>query len=1098
MKLSKGKVSIGVVAIVGGTIIAVATAVAIRTLRATAVPQTPRAIAPAKQPSPALAPRNDPPHISYEKIPMSFEPNLGQSDPRVKFLSRGPGYTLFLTPAEAVIAMRQSAPDRARGRGPTKLRPLAPKNHLSLALTAGSFSPTRGEEGKPAVVRIALTGASHAPKVSGIEALPGRSNYFIGSDPKKWHTDVPNYAKVELKDVYPGIDLIYHGSEQGQLEYDFRLAPGANPEAIRLGFKGAGKLALDERGNLVVKVGDQKLIQHAPVIYQESVGGRRTVAGGWRLRGAHEAAFRVASYYRSRPIVIDPVLVYSTYLGGSGVCDANRISGQCQGDSGGGFHIDSSGNVYVSGTAYSTDFPTSAGAFQKVNHGAGNHTSNVFVTKLNAAGSVLIYSTYLGGSGVCDASGEYCQGDFGEASYVDSSGNVYVSGGTYSTDFPTLHAFQTANRSAGIGGSNMFITKLSSAGSGLIYSTYLGGSGVCDANGICSSDEGSLSYVDSSGNAYVSGTTHSTDFPTTAGAFQTSNNAAGNHATNVFVTKLNPGGSGLIYSTYLGGSGVCFAPGFCSSDEGGLSYVDSSGNAFVSGISYSTDFPTTPGAFQSTNNAAGNLGFNAFVTKLNPDGSGLVYSTYLGGSGLGDGSGDLGFLDYVDSSGNAYVSGGASSTDFPTTLGAYQTTNNAAANHTSNAFVTKLNATGSELIYSTYLGGSGSCVSGVCSGDGGFLAYVDPSGNAYLSGEAYSTDFPTTAGAFQVTNNGAANNTFNAFITKLNAEGSGLLYSTYLGGSGVCDADGISGNCQGDFGGIDYVDSSGNTWVSGKAYSTDFPTTAGAFQTTNNAAANQTFNAFITKLNAEGSGLLYSTYLGGSGVCDADGISGNCQGDLGGILYVDSSGNVYVSGYTYSTDFPHTAGAFQGINHAAGIGGSNVFVAKLALGAVGSSPTPTATPTGATPTSTPTGIAHTATPTPIGVTPTLTPTPTSTGTPTSTATPVPEHLTVTPTNHNFGKVRAETQSKPVKITVSNTGGQDKKHKLPVLIEMVDGAANYAITSNNCPSILGFKQSCLIEVACIPPAKGPVPKGTMLIVDNAIGTPQKVTLTCKGK
>ena len=344
------------------------------------------------------------------------------------------------------------------------------------------------------MVRIALKGAARAPQIGGLERMAGKSNYFIGNDPKQWHTDVPNYAKVELKEVYPGIDLIYHGSEQVRLEYDFRLAPGADPKAIRLSFKGMKKLAIDKRGDLVVSVGKSQLVEHAPAIYQETAGGKKqTVAGGWVLRGAHEAGFKVASYDRSKPIVIDPVLVYSTYLGGSGSgggCSEGYVSGVPCSSSGNGIAVDSSGNAYVTGQTYSANFPT-LNAFQSTNNAAANGQSNVFVAKLDPSASgaaSLLYSTYLGGAGY----GSY-YGDSGSGIAVDSSGNAYVTGYTSSTNgyctgsgtpdacctgsgsgmcgFPTLNAFQSTLN----GVSSAFVTELNAAGDALLYSTYLGG-----------------------------------------------------------------------------------------------------------------------------------------------------------------------------------------------------------------------------------------------------------------------------------------------------------------------------------------------------------------------------------------------------------------------------------------------------------------------------------------------------------------------------------------------------------------------------------------------------------------------------------------------
>ena len=658
------------------------------------------------------------------------------------------------------------------------------------------------------------------------------------------------------------------------------------------------------------------------------------------------------------------------------------------------------------------------------------------------------------------------------------------------------------------------MTELNPTGSGLVYSTYLGGSGGCSAPGECFGDLGSVCYVDSSGYAYVSGTTFSIGnssctasgapqacctgagtgtcigFPTTAGAFQIVNNAAAIVGSNTFVTKLNPGGSALTYSTYLGGSGACDADGessACLGDDGAINYVDSStGDVYIVGTAYSIGnsgctasgvpqacctgagtgtciaFPTTSSAYQTVNKGAANRTSNVFVTKLNSTGTApLLYSTYLGGSGVcnaGVCSGDEHVRTIVDSSGNAYVSGDAYSTNFPTTTGAYQTANNAAAIFGSNLFLAKVNPAASGatlLIYSTYLGGSGACdansESGSCLGDVGLVSYVDSSDYAYLSGAAYSIGnssctasgvpqacctgagtgtcigFPTTAGAFQTVNNGAGNKTSNVFVTKLNPTGTALTYSTYLGGSGICNA----GTCYGDSGGVASVDSLGDAYVSGAAYSIGnssctasgvpqacctgagtgtcigFPTTAGAFQTVNNGAGNKVANLFVTKLNPTGTELTYSTYLGGSGACGADG----CYGDGGGIDYVDSSGNVYVSGQAYSIGnssctgsgapqacctadeegtciaFP-TLNAYQATNNAAANVASNVFVTEFALGTGSSSPTPTATPTGGTPTATKTATA-TPTATPTGGTPTATKTATATATATKTGSPTP-------------------------------------------------------------------------------------------------------------
>ncbi len=456
----------------------------------------------------------------------------------------------------------------------------------------------------------------------------------------------------------------------------------------------------------------------------------------------------------------------------------------------------------------------------------------------------LPYSTYLGGS----------DDDYGRGIAVDSSSNAIVTGGTASTNYPTTSgAYQTSNA----GGYDMFVTKLSANGASLVYSTYLGGS---------SGDYGSGVVVDSSGNAIVTGYTESTNYPTTLGAYQTSN--AGGY--DVFVTKLSTTGS-LVYSTYLGGS---------SGDYGHRVVVDSSGNAYITGYTLSANYPTTSGAYQTSN--AGSR--DAFVTKLSATGGFLVYSTYLGGSGN-----EIGYGVAVDSSGNAIVTGYTESTNYPTTSGAYQTSNAGSRD----AFVTKLSATGASLVYSTYLGGSND--------DHGFDVAVDSSGNAYITGDTDSTNYPTTLGAYQTSYAGGT--LFDAFVTKLSATGGFLVYSTYLGASNNENGIGVA------------VDSSGNAIVTGRTASTNYPTTSGAYQTSNAGD----YDVFVTKLSATGASLVYSTYLGGSG------------SEIGYGVAVDSSGNAYITGVTHSTNYPTTSGAYQ-TSHAGGW--EDVFVTKVSYDSV--------------------------------------------------------------------------------------------------------------------------------------------------------------------
>src|SRR5712675_1074542 len=588
----------------------------------------------------------------YGKLPLQFEANRGQTQEDVRFLSRGPGYNLYLTAGEAVLVLA---------------KPDAKAQEKSVAL------------------RMNLVGAARKPVVTGLDELPGKANYFIGKDRSKWRTDVPTYAKVRYENIYPGIDLVYYGNRR-QLEYDFVLAPGADPKKIVLGFKGAKKLQIDAQGELVLHAPGGDIRQHKPVVYQDIDGVRHKIAGSYVRKGANRVGFKLAAYDATRPLVIDPVVLsYSTYLGGSGDNSGRSIA------------VDADGNAYVTGTA-SAGFPTTAGAFQPT----GSGMSDAFVSKLNPAGSALVYSTYLGGSGSDAASGIS----------VDAAGNAYVAGGTISIDFPTTAgAFQATLAGSG----NAFVAKLDPTGSALVYSTYLGGSSA-GALG----DSASGIAVDAGGNAYVTGLTHSTNFPTTAGAFQTTFSDPSNTVDpDAFVTKLNPTGSALVYSTYLGGSRF---------DSGAGIAVDGAGNAYVTGATQSGNFPTTAGAFQTAFKSGSNVNSDVFVTKLDSTGSSLVYSTYLGG-----GSDESGAGIAVDSSGSAYVTGRTNSSDFPTTPGVFQQP--ATPYGLYDAFVSKVDPAGSSLVYSARLGGSSS-------DDTGSGIAVDAGGNAYVTGTTSSDDFP--------------------------------------------------------------------------------------------------------------------------------------------------------------------------------------------------------------------------------------------------------------------------------------------------------------------------------------------------------------------
>jgi cell division septation protein DedD len=753
--------------------------------------------------------------------------NQGQTDARVKFLSRGSSYNLFLTPAGAALDLHRTDEPVSR----------------KMSFAGRKAAKARDVKRERAVVRLQFVGANREARARGVDELEGKSNYFVGSDPKRWLAGVPNYGRVEFEGVYRGVDVVYYGSG-GQLEYDFRVAPKADPRVIKLNFEGARRLELDEQGDLLLHVGGELIRQRRPFVYQESGGERMPVEAGYVLKGKNLVGIRVGAYDASKPLVIDPVLVYSTYLSGSGA------------DEGAGIAVDAAGNAYVTGVTDSPDFPTTAGAARTAKGGG----RDVFVAKLNAAGSGLVYSTYLGGGG---------------------------------------------------------------------------------------EDAGFGVALDAAGNAYVTGTTASTNFPTTDGAFRTTPGGG----TDAFAAKLNPSGSALVYSTYLGGA---------SDEEGFGVAIDAAGSSYLTGVTTSTNFPATGGALLT--HSAGLL--DAFVTKLNPSGSGLAYSTYLGGAGA-----DLGFGVATDASGSAYVTGFTDSANFPFTPGALQPT----LSGNGDAFAAKLNADGAALAYSTFVGGSEL--------DAGLAVAVDANGNAYLTGTTESANFPVTAGAFRMTKGDGSD----AFITKVNPTGALLAYSTFIGGTGDDLGFGVT------------VDAAGKTHLTGVTGSSNFPVTADALQP---AYAGGT-DAFIATLDASGASLDYSTFFGGSGA-------------EAGFAVAFAGGSAYATGVTDSSAIASIpAGRSFDLGNCVGPCGHDAFVLKIGQ------PTPVPTPT-PTPTPTP---APTATPTPVP-TPTPSPTPTASPTPTPVATPTPTPIpTPTPNTVQFSAAgfNVSEGERKVVVTVSRTG-----------------------------------------------------------------------------
>ncbi len=544
---------------------------------------------------------------SYGHLPLIFEANQGQSDPAVRFLARGVGYDLFLTNNEAVLTLQHPA----------------------------------GKSERSSVVRMGLAGSRANLDVIGANVLPGKSNYFIGNDPAKWHRNVPQFARVRYAGVYPGVDLVYYG-KQGTLEYDFEVAPGASSKQIALQLSGAKNLKLAGNGDLQLDVDGSELRLLAPRIYQNFGDEKREIAGRFELRANNQVGFALGEYDHNRELIIDPVLTYSTYLGGPGDESCSAITGLAQTPGCPAIAVDAAANAYVTGSTNSPTFPgVNTSSFQQTL--AAGATANAYVAKFSAAGSALVYATYLGGDGL----------DYTAGIAVDSAGFAYVAGTTTSTNFPTstgpneVAPFQQTPVSPG---THAFLSKLDGSGSSLPYSTYLSGNGTDIASGIA---------LDTSAKAYVAGTTTSDEtgsnvfFPATVGSYQPASNNPGKG--QFFLTKLDttvPGTNGVLYSTYYGGNvpsaGVVI---------GGAVAVDASSNAYVAGTTNYTNMSTLD-AYQSTNNG----GYDAFLFKINPaavTGSQRIYASYFGEPGD-----DYAYSVAVDSGSNAYMTGSTTSTNF--------------------------------------------------------------------------------------------------------------------------------------------------------------------------------------------------------------------------------------------------------------------------------------------------------------------------------------------------------------------------------------------------------------------------------------------------
>ena len=621
------------------------------------------------------------------KLPLSFIENRGQSPEEVEFVVKTSGQTVFFTPSEVVFS-----------------------------LSGGDNS---------SVVRLAFEG-SEPVEIAGEDLLYGKANFFIGNDSAGWATDIPTYGAIRYKDLYPGVDLVFKGRE-GYLKHELVVSPGADPAQIVMTYSGQDNLSLMEDGSVQLRTAAGNLTDSAPVCYQEIEGSRVVVEGHYRMIDDQRIGFEIGSYDRGSPLVIDPALVYSTYLGGGGS------------DNGIGIAVDGSGNAYITGETFSTNLPT-----KDPIQASNAASSDAFVAKINAAGSALVYSTYLGG----------ISHDCGNGIAVDGSGNAYITGHTDSPNFPTKDPIQASMA----GYDDAFVAKINAAGSALVYSTYLGGGG---------SDNGIGIAVDGSRSAYITGETLSADLPT---KYPIQASYAGNN--DAFVAKINEAGSALVYSTYLGGSDFDYGSGIA---------VDGSGNAYITGNTNSANLPTKNPI------QASNAGWSdAFVAKINAAGSALIYSTYLGGNSYDSSIGIA-----VDGSENTYITGETISASFPT-----KNPIQASEAGDGDAFVAKIGADGLALVYSTYLGGiSYDCGNGIA---------VDGSGNAYVNGITASIDFPTkepmqassggVSDAFAAKINAAGSSL--VYSTYLGGSGDGHGRGIAVDGSGKAYITGITGSAN--------------------------------------------------------------------------------------------------------------------------------------------------------------------------------------------------------------------------------------------------------------------------------------------------------------
>ncbi len=902
---------------------------------------------------------------SYGKLPLGFEANQGQADPRVKFLAHGPGYSVFLTSGQMVLSLRPSA----------------------VSVNGDPKSADAGSNRSGAVIQINLAGANPNPAVTGEKPQAGKVNYFIGKDPKKWRSNVPTYGQVRYKSIYPGIDLVYYGN-QARVEHDFVLAPGADPNQIQLDVKGADHLSLAANGDLVLFKGNDEVRLQAPLAYQEFHGMQVPISGAYTLQNSNRVSFSLGAYDKTMPLVIDPVLDYGTFLGGLADDQAAAIA------------VDSAGSAYVTGWTDSANFPLAA------ENGPPPSGVNIFLAKLDVSGSSLIYSDYIGGS----------SDEYPAAIVLDSSNDAFLTGYTYSGDFPVMNPYQASNT----GGPDVFITEVSPDGSSLVYSSYLGGSSYNVASSIA---------LDATGNIYVAGSTYSLDFPT-ANAYEAAanQNQGENYGEYGFLTKLTPDGSTLVYSTYYAGSqnviqncyyGPCWGAPYSSVTA---MTVDGSGNAYAAGGTNTYDFPATEGAYEASNTTTYDQ-WVGFVGKFSPSGT-LLYSTYYGANPNNYYNFNVAAIA-VDGSGAAYIVG----TSYPQSGVIPITTPNLcdpAVDGCTWGFITKFDPTGSTVVYSTYLGNNVDV--------NPQSLVLDASGDAYVSSESGGGDQNFMVNPIEAFTNGA-----DLFIQEIDPTGGTQVFSTFLGGYGYDYPGGIA------------LDSAGAVYVAGYTNYTDFPVTAAALQ---NTIGGNT-DTFIAKI---GTASAPAVAISPSLVQFSIRPVGSVSQPNTSLLRNMGSAALTISNLSTTGDFSETDTC-----------GSGVAAASTCTFTVTFSPTAPGPRYGS-----------------IMIQDDGAGSPHFINLVGNGATAVAD---LVPASLSFPSLQINQTSSAQTATLTNNGNAT------LVISNITISAAYAQT-DNCPGSLGIGSSCTFSITFTPTAGG-ASNGTLSITDNAPGSPHTVALSGSG-